>query len=146
MNKKLSKWNINPGNKIISLDKKSFYEKVIGFFGFPKYKLIDFYRYIMSRFDDEDLMPFPEPIKKDGEEGSFTHPPRFVLSNNWIIKKNDLKHLIKGPLITEDKDNILVSKNSLWKTFLEIGKGILCIMGSIMTIYGFYNLILLVIK
>ena len=79
MKHKLSKWKINTVNRIISLDKKSFYEKFIGFFGFPKYELIDFYRYIMSRFDDEDLIPEQDPIQKDGEEGSSTHPPLLVL-------------------------------------------------------------------
>lgn len=121
---KLSRWKFNHKKKIIYLDKETFFEKIIGFFGFPKYEMIDFYRYVKSREDDEDLIVRSDPIKKDGKEGSSTQYPRFTLENDWKIKKDNLRHLKNGPLISQN-DITLVTRYTFWERSRKTIKTIL---------------------
>lgn len=137
-----TKWKIDTHNKTISFVKHTFSEKIIGFFGFPKFSVNKFYSFLMDSFSSPNMMSFEEPMGAEGIKDSSAHYPRYIMINNWSINKKDLKHLIKGPLISEDGNIILVDKTPFFKTTWEIIKAVLYIMGGILTIYGFIQLII----
>lgn len=141
MNKsKLIKWKINTNNKTLSYNKVTFLDKIRGFFGFPKFTVNEFYCYLEDEFVKPDKISFDVPIDAEGVKDSSIHYPRYWLINNWTINKKDLKHLTKGPLISEDKKRTLVDKRPFLKTSWEIIKAVLYIMGGVLTIYGFVKL------
>ena len=140
------KWKIDTHNKTISFIKHSFLEKIIGFFGFPKFTVNEFYSFLIDKFSNPPMLSHEEPMDAEGIKDSSAHYPRYIMINNWSINKKDLKHLIKGPLISQDGNIILVSKTPYLKTTWEIIKAVLYIMGGVLTIYGFTEVMLILFK
>lgn len=143
MNKsKLIKWKINTYNKTISYNKATFLDKIKGFFGFPKFTVNEFYCYLDDEFVKPDRSSFDIPIDAEGVKDSSISYPRYWLMNSWTINKKDLKHLIKGPLISEDGRKILVDKTPFLKTAWGIIKALSIIFGLIAAIVTIIMLVL----
>lgn len=52
-------------------------------------------------------------------------PMKYELLNGWSIPKEDLKHLYKGPLMSEGLDELLVPVSNRWQEFMILsGKAI----------------------
>ena len=95
----ITDWTVNPGSNFISYPKKTFLDKFIGLFGFPKFTVNQLYSFLMDKFSTPGMMSFDEPMDAHGIKGSSVLYPRYRLVNKWDIRKRDLKHLIKGQLV-----------------------------------------------
>jgi hypothetical protein len=130
--------------KLISIRKHSLIDKIVGYFGIPKFSINSIYSFLMGEFSQLHMMQYDVPIEAEGKLDSKVCPPRYFLSNGWKIKKSDLKHLYGGLLISENCNDVLVYPENIlkiiykkYKPLLVVIASIIGVLASIITIYEF---------
>ena len=130
--------------KLISIRKHSLIDKIVGYFGIPRFSINSIYSFLMGEFSQLHMMQYDVPIKAEGKLDSRVCPPRYFLLNGWKIKKSDLKHLYGGLLISENCDDVLVYPENIlkiiykkYKPLLFVIASIIGVLASIITIYEF---------
>lgn len=130
--------------KLISIKKHSLIDKIVGYFGIPRFSINSIYSFLMGEFSQLHMMQYDVPIKAEGKLDSKVCPPRYFLLNGWKIKKSDLKHLYGGLLISENCDDILVYPEHIlkiiykkFKPLIHLMIAIISVSASIITIHRF---------
>ena len=130
--------------KLISIRKHSLIDKIVGYFGIPRFSINSIYSFLMGEFSQLHMMQYDVPIKAEGKLDSKVCPPRYFLLNGWKIKKSDLKHLYGGLLISENCDDILVYPEHIlkivykkFKPLIHLMIAIISVSASIITIHRF---------
>ncbi len=130
--------------KLIAIRKHSLIDKIVGYFGIPRFSINSIYSFLMDEFSQLHMMQYNVPIEAEGKLESKVCPPRYFLSNGWKIKKSDLKHLYGGLLISENCDDVLVYPENIlkiiykkYKPLLFVIASIIGVLASIITIYEF---------
>lgn len=83
----------------------------------------EFYVWLRHRQAEPDAMALPNQI--DGDQVPVKgFPSKYSLAGGWTIPLDDLKYLKDGPLVSEDRKEILVPASLGWPRVLEALKQI----------------------
>lgn len=67
---------------------------------------LELYRYLQSRFDDVDLMPFPNPMSRSGGQqiSNDTYATAiYQVHDTWIFDRESFGHITEGSVIMGDE-------------------------------------------
>lgn len=109
-------WEVDVKNQEIRLKKRPWYIRLFHFLIVYRYSVRELYIFVYDQFHAPDkiesMMPFEFPINHDNIKKPKGVPFNYVMQGGWSIREEDLKKIIRGPLISENGDKLLVSTDT----------------------------------
>ncbi|MDP3311816.1 hypothetical protein [Lutibacter sp.] len=109
-------WEIDVEKQEIRLKNRPWYIQLFQFLIVKRYTVRELYIFIYDQFHSPDkiksMMVFSFPINHDNIKKPKGIPFNYVMQGKWTIRETDLGRLIKGPLISENGEKLLVSTDT----------------------------------
>jgi len=111
------------------------FSKFINLFWKERHTVWGFYWWLAYRRAQADMMPLGNPIESDNMPIK-GFPMKYELKSGWTIPREDLKYLVKGPLVSQGLTEVLVPHALGWQRLLLFIRKFGIILGALISIVG----------